>query len=111
MDRQVIAFFQAAIRSIKILILDNLPITLKRKIYSKRLSGDELELRLQVKIFGGMKMFMKFWKVALQQDGIEVGQALPDDLQVTDLSTGKPISISKICNSNIPMILNFGSCS
>ena len=42
---------------------------------------------------------------------IKEGDIIPSSIELTDLETASKINLKDMCSSNIPLIINFGSCT
>jgi len=109
--REARALAGAIFASVFILILDYLPKFIKRKRLQGEYTGEALEKRLEVKIFGGWKMFKKILEINRSQATLVVGETLPADLKVIDTDAQlKPICNFLSANDGLT-VLNFGSCT
>ena len=111
MYRYVLGFFQAFYMSLQILIIDFLPLSVKRKLMNKEYTGDALEERIRTKIFGGLKMFNLLWTVSMSQHKLQVGDTLPENIKVYDVINEKMIKLAELAQPGVPLIMNFGSCT
>jgi len=108
----VLNFLKALLISASIWASDYYPISWKRKKYAAEYSGEELEKRIRVPMFGGVQMFKNIFKLMNTVNAdIKVGEPLPEDIKVYDLANSKFMELAKLCRPGIPLILNFGSCT
>ena len=42
---------------------------------------------------------------------IKEGDIIPSSIELTDLETASKINLKDMCSSDIPLIINFGSCT
>ena len=42
---------------------------------------------------------------------IDEGDDIPSSIELTDVDSASKISLLEMCSSNIPLIINFGSCT
>ena len=42
---------------------------------------------------------------------INVGDDIPSNIELTDVDSASKISLQEMCSSNVPLIINFGSCT
>merc|ERR1711970_17675 len=114
MLRQIRAFTKALIVSSLMFLVDLLPnfvrarlMEMKAKKFGLKIKPDEMP-----KQFGGWQQFKTMYNVTLQQSNVtlKVGDAVPA-ITLTHLETGKKSTIQSLMRSNVPLVLNFGSCT
>jgi len=42
---------------------------------------------------------------------INVGDDIPSNIELTDVDSASKISLQEMCSTNVPLIINFGSCT
>ncbi|CBY42735.1 unnamed protein product [Oikopleura dioica] len=82
--REIRAIAGAIFASLFILVLDYLPKFIKKKRLEGEYTGEALEKRLDVKIFGGWKMFKKILEINRSEATLKTGDTLPADLKIID---------------------------
>ncbi|CBY14356.1 unnamed protein product [Oikopleura dioica] len=75
--REIRAIAGAIFASLFILVLDYLPKFIKKKRLEGEYTGEALEKRLDVKIFGGWKMFKKILEINRSEATLKTGDTLP----------------------------------
>ena len=96
--------------SIMILLVDNLPNSVRRKILASEYSGAALEERLTQSIFKGASTVRALWRMASinMRPQTSVGAPVP---AIPVLLDGKEIMLASLAEGDRPLVLNFGSCT
>jgi hypothetical protein len=77
-------------------------------IIAKKLNVKEDEIKMTV----GWKMLTAVFNgVYSQSFHVEKGDEVPSGIDLVDLDSGSKIGLKSICESTVPLILNFGSCT
>ena len=64
------------------------------------------------KMTSGWTMFINaFSQLYDQSFHISEGDDVPNSIELTDVDSASKINLKNMCSSNIPLILNFGSCT
>ena len=42
---------------------------------------------------------------------INVGDDIPSSIELTDVDSASKVTLKEMCSSNVPLIINFGSCT
>ena len=64
------------------------------------------------KMTAGWIMFKSAFMMYYDQSfHINEGDEIPPDIDLVDLDSGSKINLRKLCESSIPLILNFGNCT
>jgi len=103
-------FVLTAVFGLMMFVEDLFP-AIKRRKLAKKYSGDELEQRVRVKMFGGLQMFKNIWKLLNSKAMVGVGERVPSELEVYNLTSKKCDKLASLCRPGVPLILNFGSCT
>jgi len=76
------------------------------------MSGTGMEIDETTTFFGGWNQFKTVYKDALSQSEapLNVGDEI-DPIELVNLSTGGKVSLKSLQRSNVPLVLNFGSCT
>jgi len=93
---ELLGHFDIFKKSLEILVLDNLPLFIKRKIMTREYSGEALEQRIRTRIFGGFKMFKLLWNMSAEKSILKVGDKLPDDIKIYDLERKINVAIGQL---------------
>lgn len=94
-------------------IIDHLPLRMRRRVLRREYSGEALEQRLQMKVFGGMAMVRALWHMTgvNEQPQVAVGMLAPPT-PVLKLRGERAMMLPDVGGSaEVPLVLNFGSCS
>ena len=60
----------------------------------------------------GWLMFKSCFSILFEQSfHINEGDDVPSNIELTDLNSASKIDLKEMCSSNIPLIINFGSCT
>ena len=95
-------------------LVDLLPNSVRARIIKKK--TDKLGLKMKSdkipKQFGGWQQFKTIYNTTLQQSSVtlKVGDSVPA-ITLTNLETGKQSTLQSLMRSNVPLVLNFGSCT
>ena len=60
---------------------------------------------------GWMMLKSSFLMLYEQSFHINEGEDIPPSIELTDVDSASKISLLEMCSSNIPLIINFGSCT
>ena len=64
------------------------------------------------KMTSGWIMFKSAFSILYDQAfHIKEGDEVPSSIELTDLDTATKINLKAICSSNVPLVINFGSCT
>merc|ERR1712086_638369 len=108
------AITRALTLSLFMFLVDLLPNSVRARIKKKK--ADKLGLKMKSdeipKQFGGWQQFKTIYNTTLQQSNVtlKVGDPVPA-ITLTNLETGKKSTLQSLMRSNVPLVLNFGSCT
>merc|ERR1711935_571699 len=114
MLRQIRAITRALTLSLFMFLVDLLPNSVRARIKKKK--ADKLGLKMKSdeipKQFGGWQQFKTIYNTTLQQSNVtlKIGDSVPA-ITLTNLETGKKSTLQSLMRSNVPLVLNFGSCT
>ena len=93
-------------------LIDWLPNHIRRRILCKEYSGDALERRLKLRIFGGYRMVKALWRFAKvnRKPMVAIGSEVPH-LRVLRLDSEAEVPLLSLARTGRPLVLNFGSCT
>jgi len=103
---------KAGVGAISVFLMMNLfPGKLKER--AKKLEKDGLDIAKEdAKMEFGWKMlkglFTTFYNQSFHVTG---GDDVPSHIDLIDMDTKKKINLRSLCKSNVPLVLNFGSCT
>ena len=64
------------------------------------------------KMTSGWIMFKSAFSILYDQAfHIKEGDKVPSSIELTDLDTATKMNLRDMCSSNVPLIINFGSCT
>ena len=94
-------------------LVDLLPNFVRARIMEKKAKKFGLKVPDQIpKQFGGWVQFKAIYNMTMQQSNVtlKVGDKVPD-ITLTHLESGKKNTLQSLMRSNVPLVLNFGSCT
>ena len=64
------------------------------------------------KMTSGWTMFINAFSYLYEQSfHINEGDEVPKSIELTDVDSASKINLKTMCSTNVPLILNFGSCT
>jgi len=64
------------------------------------------------KMTADWKLFKGAFDILYEQNfHINVDDYVPSDIDLVDLDSGIKVNLKSLCSTNVPLILNFGSCT
>ena len=84
----------------------------QRMFLQKKLMKEEGKIKDEGSFTVGWKMFKGCFDIIYGQSfHVNVGDEIPSNIDLVDLDSGSKINLNKIGEKDIPLILNFGSCT
>ena len=64
------------------------------------------------KMTPGWRMFTGIFHIMYNQSfHVLKGDTVPSNVALVDLDSGSKVNLKELCTGNVPLILNFGSCT
>ena len=64
------------------------------------------------KMSPGWRMFKGIFDILYSQSfHVQEGDTIPSNIALVDLDSGSKVNLKDLCKGNVPLILNFGSCT
>jgi len=114
MLRNILFALKAGIKAICVFLMISLfPGKLKEnaKKMEKEQNLDKLASE-DGKMTPGWKMFKGIFDIMYSQSfHVQKGDTVPSNIALVDLDSGSKVNLKELCTRNVPLILNFGSCT
>lgn len=93
-----------------LIVIDRLPLQMRRQILAKEYEGEMLEKRLTYRVFKGLPTIRALWHFSSinLRPRVRVGDPAPRTPVLLD---GKQVLIPQLARGARPLLLNFGSCT
>ena len=105
------AFARALMAQIIHLVIDIMPWSIRQHLTARMMAGTGMVVDESTRFHGGWAEFKQIFESYIQQSkALKLGDEV-SDIELVSLATKAKITLKSLQRENVPLVLNFGSCT